>query len=142
MILSTIFGNIPKNMPKTCKQKGCSYPVFGGGYCSRHQYLRLDKLIKPPRPKPSIKKFSNKTRKQVAQYMELRDIFLKDFPLCAANLIGCTKIATDIHHMQGRGINLLKTDTWIAVCRNCHNWIESHPREAKELNLSQSRLNK
>ena len=25
---------------KECKEGNCSYPVFGGGYCSQHQYLR------------------------------------------------------------------------------------------------------
>jgi hypothetical protein len=26
------------------------------------------------------------------------------------------------------------------VCRNCHRWIEEHPKEAIELNLSQSKF--
>ena len=28
---------------KTCKHDGCSYPVFGGGYCRNHQWCRQDK---------------------------------------------------------------------------------------------------
>lgn len=129
-------------MPKTCKQKGCSSYVFGGGYCQRHQYMRLDKIIKPPRQRTPIKKFSDKTRKLIAKYTDLRAIFLKDHPLCQANLTSCTKIATDVHHMKGRGKFLLDVLTWLSVCRNCHHWIEEHPEEAKQLNLSQSRLNK
>lgn len=31
---------------KICKSKGCNWPVFGGGYCKLHQYLRLDKPSK------------------------------------------------------------------------------------------------
>ena len=27
---------------KTCKKPGCDRPVFGGGYCKYHQYLRKD----------------------------------------------------------------------------------------------------
>jgi hypothetical protein len=43
--------------------------------------------------------------------------------------------------MKGRIGNLL-TDTshFLAVCRQCHSWIEEHPTEAKELGFSKSRL--
>lgn len=34
-------------MPKQCKAEGCSYNVFGKGYCVKHQYLRTDKKPKP-----------------------------------------------------------------------------------------------
>ena len=31
------------SVKKKCKADGCSYPVFGKGYCKIHQYLRTDK---------------------------------------------------------------------------------------------------
>lgn len=31
---------------KTCKASKCAYPVFGGEYCQRHQWLRTDKKPK------------------------------------------------------------------------------------------------
>lgn len=34
-------------MSKICNKDGCSYNVFGGGYCKSHQYLRADKKQKP-----------------------------------------------------------------------------------------------
>jgi hypothetical protein len=34
-------------MAKTCKYPGCTYPVFGGGYCRAHQWKRTDKKPKP-----------------------------------------------------------------------------------------------
>ena len=40
----------------------------------------------------------------------------------------------------GRGENHLRIATWLPVCRTCHTWIELHPIEAKELNLSETRL--
>jgi len=43
--------------------------------------------------------------------------------------------------MEGRGENHNKISTWLAVCRNCHRWIEENPVEAKELGFSRSRLN-
>jgi len=30
---------------KQCKKEGCYNNIFGGGYCSSHQYLRTDKKI-------------------------------------------------------------------------------------------------
>jgi hypothetical protein len=41
--------------------------------------------------------------------------------------------------MKGRGKYHLDTSTWLSVCRNCHDWIEKNPEEAKELGYSQSR---
>lgn len=61
-------------------------------------------------------------------------------PMCQAKLIGCSGEATDVHHKAGRGENLLKISTWIAVCRSCHTYIETNPAEAKEMGLSMSRL--
>jgi hypothetical protein len=128
-------------MPKTCKHQNCSNFVFSKSYCKFHQYIIADKTIKPKKQKP-IKKFSAKMRIKVAEYSELRKEFLAQEPLCRAKLEGCTKIATDIHHMQGRGKNLLNISTWAPVCRNCHRFIEENPKKAKELNFSQSRIKK
>lgn len=44
--------------------------------------------------------------------------------------------ATDIHHRKGRvGGWLNATETWLAVCREAHNWIHNHPKEARQLGL-------
>lgn len=75
-------------------------------------------------------------------YSKLRLAFLVVHSICQAKLIGCTGKATDVHHKAGRGENHLKISTWLAVCRNCHKWIEENPTEAKDLELSKSRLNK
>ena len=32
-------------MAKECQLESCTFAVFGGGYCLRHQYLRTDKSI-------------------------------------------------------------------------------------------------
>jgi hypothetical protein len=45
--------------------------------------------------------------------------------------------------MKGRsGELLMDSRFFVAVCRNCHEWIENHPVEAKELGYSISRLAK
>jgi hypothetical protein len=126
-------------MPKICK--ACSNNVFGGGYCKNHQYMRTDK--KPPKPKEQkpIKQVSNKQAIKNQQYSKERKLFLAENPLCKANLPNCTKIATDVHHKRGRGEFFLKQETWIGLCRTCHNRVEENPDEAKQLGLSESRLN-
>ena len=59
--------------------------------------------------------------------------------MCQAKIFECTLKATDIHHKQGRGKYHLDTSTWLSVCRNCHNYIEHHPEEAKELGYTSIR---
>lgn len=112
---------------KSCKHPTCS------GECRR-----------PPKPKPRrkrIARFSKKRAKQERSYTVLRKEFLEAHPECEAKLKMCRGEATDVHHMAGRvGENLLDTDSWIALCRPCHLWLESHPVAAKQLGLSESRL--
>lgn len=73
-------------------------------------------------------------------YTKLRGVFLQKYPMCQASLPGCTKVSTDVHHKQGRGINHNNVDTWLSVCRSCHTWIEENPIEAEELGFSNKRL--
>ena len=80
-------------------------------------------------------------RETLDEYSKLRSAFLVIHSKCQAKLLGCTGEATDVHHKAGRGDNHLKISTWLAVCRNCHQWIELNPTEAKELGFSETRLN-
>ena len=75
------------------------------------------------------------------EYGRKRKAFLALFSTCQANLVDCTGQATEVHHKAGRGSNHNKIGTWLAVCRNCHKFIEEHPEDAKHLGLSKSRLN-
>ena len=89
-----------------------------------------------------IPKISSKKAKLDKVYSVLREQFIKQHPVCQANLNGCTLSATDIHHTKGRGEYYLDSPNWITVCRACHNHIELNPTEAKILGLSQDRLSK
>ena len=83
---------------------------------------------------------SSKKKALDRAYSSLRKTFLQNNPLCQCKGKDCTRIATEVHHMRGRGEYYLALDTWLAVCRFCHNWIENNPKEAKKLNFSMSRL--
>lgn len=127
-------------MPKKCKNENCKNPVFGGGYCKYHQFLR----DKPPKKKPAkkhIPRTTEKRRKESEIYNQLRIDFLRDHPLCEARCIGeCTRYATEVHHKKGRGKYFLQIDTWLAICPACHHWVTENSREAILLGLSLSRL--
>ncbi len=86
-----------------------------------------------------MRKVSKKLARQNNSYSKLRKEFFKDKMLCQAAIHKCGLKATDVHHMKGRGKYHLDVSTWLAVCRNCHNWIEEHPIDAIELGYSLKR---
>lgn len=92
----------------------------------------------PPKP---VNKVSKKKKQEDQEYSRLRNIYLESSPYCEAKLPGCAGVASEIHHKAGRGLSYLEISTWIGLCRSCHQWIELHPIEAKELGFSVSRLN-
>lgn len=97
-------------------------------------------LAKSPRPKKQPKRIpamSAKRKKEAAIYSKKRKAFLAKWPACQALIATvCFERATDIHHMEGRlKGNYLNESTWLPVCRDCHNWIHSHPTLARTLGL-------
>lgn len=107
--------------------------------CWSKQFKGLSSTKKPTAKKP-LSPRSSKQAKLDALYSVLREQFLKRKPYCEAHLPGCQINATDVHHTKGRTGALLLDDTqFLAVCRLCHGYIETHPKEAKLLNLSKSR---
>ncbi len=40
--------------------------------------------------------------------------------------------STDVHHKDKRGKNLNEVDTWLSVCRTCHDKIHREPSWARE----------
>lgn len=45
----------------------------------------------------------------------------------------CMKAKTsDVHHTKGRGRFYMDVDTWLSVCRSCHDKIHKEPKWARE----------
>lgn len=86
-----------------------------------------------------IRKVSKKKSKEDREYSKLRKDYLSKNPMCHAVIHECMQHATEVHHKKGRGIYYLDIATWLPVCRNCHQYIELHPIEAKELGFSEKR---
>jgi len=125
---------------------GCGEQQFiwkndgGKRYCKRCWSAHTQPK-KPTAGKKHIPPISQKREVLNAVYSVLRIKFLKEHTMCQAHLSGCTQSSTDVHHKKGRiGEFLLEVKYWLAVCRHCHDWIETHPEEAKEKGLSKNRL--
>jgi hypothetical protein len=89
-----------------------------------------------------IERNSQKTKSKLEIYYLLRPIYLLFFPDCGINLPGCTRIATEIHHKQGRGRYLLAVFTWVSACRRCHDEVGVHSCQAIKDGHSLSRVKK
>lgn len=123
-----------------CLFPNCQRHPQSNGYCIGHRIYSNSVSVKPAKP---IEKRSEKQKAVISELKKLYKIFLAKNPKCKANLSGCTKQATEVHHAKGRvGANATDAKTFIALCHSCHRWVEENPEQAKELGLSKSRLKK
>lgn len=92
----------------------------------------IKRTAKPLRRTP-LARVSKKRRKENREYLRLREGFMASHPhceVCVPNI--CQHRSTDVHHAQGRGINLCNVNSWVSVCRPCHEHIHQHPSWARE----------
>jgi hypothetical protein len=122
---------IKKNLKEcvNCKKLKVIWKSHKGLKYCKYCWYKINK------PKTKIQKVSTVKKELDIIYSKLRKQYLEEHPLCEAHLKGCKNYATDIHHIKGRGINYLKTETWIALCRNCHDYCHLNPKEAKKLKM-------
>ena len=94
---------------------------------------------------------SKRRQRESKEYSKLRKEFLAQRPICEAHMFVFpadghyttdfehmiyTESSTDVHHTAGRHKgNYLNRDTWLAVCRDCHDWIHKNPKQAEEMGL-------
>jgi hypothetical protein len=111
----------------------------------------LERKPAGPKSKKRIPRMGKKRQGEARVYAKKRKAFLEEKPMCEAHatiivyeegavglLYGTVKAqSTDVHHCAKRGRNYLKTDTWMAVCRSCHDWIHGHPKISRDLGLLQ-----
>jgi hypothetical protein len=95
--------------------------------------------------KPTIKSakpIAPRSQKRLLEeriYSVKRKVFLQNHSMCEAHIQGiCTGLATECHHKySGKDRNQYFVDetTWVAICRNCHNWIHANSKNAREIGL-------
>lgn len=121
------------NAPGYCSEPGCDRPAGRTGKCEACEQIARDKLKKKNRPQKERaylqrggppKKISEKRQEEMKDYSTLRKQYLKENPVCEANLRECTGMAEEIHHKAKRGANYLNVETFMAVCKPCHKIIE------------------
>ena len=106
-------------------------------YCWSSHFVTVNaKSSKPTYRKPLANR-SVKRAKQEREYLKVRKSFLLSSQSCQAHLPNiCSRQVTDLHHMKGRIGDLLTDPTFfLALCRPCHDWIHTHPKDARELDL-------
>jgi hypothetical protein len=115
----------------------------GNKYCKDCWYN--SQTTKTPSNKKPIKPKSDKKDVLDVLYSKMRKEFLNEpkNATCRAKLPGCMgqfKENLTVHHTKGRGLYYLDKTTWIPLCLSCHEWVETHPKEAREMNLSLTKL--
>jgi hypothetical protein len=76
-----------------------------------------------------LKRVSKKHQAELVIYRKLRAEYLKNHPTCA--FVGCIRNSTDVHHVCKRGKNLNNVETWRALCRECHMYVENNKSWAR-----------
>lgn len=88
-----------------------------------------------------INRRSDKRKMEDKEFVRVKAEALKAHPVC--QFPGCEKKSVDVHHTEGRvGKNYLNKKKMKALCRGHHVFVELNPKMAKQMNLSNSRLNK
>jgi hypothetical protein len=78
-----------------------------------------------------VKKMTQKKADELAKYPGLKRQYIAVHPICEVVLTGCTFNSIQIHHCSISAKNFLNTDTWLAVCPNCHKFVEDMPAEKR-----------
>jgi len=107
-----------------CSIPDCEKLPERNGICATHnRWARKAerKALQPPKKKKAIKPRSDKRKAQEKEYGPMRAKQLEAHPYCQAKLVGCTGMALECHHAEGRiGDNYLKESSFISVCPACH----------------------
>ena len=126
-----------KSSPKACKTCWAKYKSSESSSSPKPYNLQQkdESVLK------RIKSVSDKKLIELAEYRIVRDIYLKDHPICEFYTCDCREV--ELHHAKGRVGSLLTDIRYFkSLCREHHIFIEKNPVLAKEMGLSLSRLDK
>lgn len=131
-----------KKICSKCNLESFIWSSRGGEkLCKKCSTTGVD-MKKPTTKAKPIAPRSQKRSKEEKLYSAKRVLFLLDFSMCQANIQGvCKGQATEVHHKKGRiGNDLLDETNWLALCHNCHEYIENHREFAMEKGYSIKRI--
>ena len=113
----------------------CTFPLCKreatiGQYCYDHNRLMgKSSPQKKSEVKKPINKVSGKMKDTKAELKKKYTAFLKNKPFCDIKSPECTKVATAVNHIKGRGKNfILNEQFWEPCCPQCNSYIEQFPK--------------
>lgn len=111
-----------------------SMPTSRGG--AQNKLVRRTGLH---RKKP-MRRASKQRAAEYATYRSLKNYFLSQRSYCEmpseTGAPTCLRTATQVHHIKGRSGALLCDTRWfMAVCQECHDYIENHKKWARQKKL-------
>lgn len=123
-------------------------PLKRKGQFKRRRYWQTGEGKQLKRGK-GINAVAPRKRGELNLYRKEAKEFLAHYPLCQACpvLVGaeiypapagalCQNPTSEVHHKAGRVGNMLRNQAyWLAVCRDCHNWIHGNGKTAEALGL-------
>lgn len=131
-----------KKICSKCNLESFIWTSRGGEkLCKKCSTTGVD-MKKPTTKAKPIAPRSQKRSKEEKLYSAKRVLFLLEFPMCQANIQGvCKGQATEVHHKKGRiGNDLLDETNWLALCHNCHEYVENNREFAMEKGYSIKRI--
>lgn len=103
--------------------------------------LVAEKEVLTKKKSTRINEFSPHRQKLDAIYSILRREWMPHNNTCVAHFAGCTRKATEVHHMYKRsGFWLIIVKLWMPLCRSCHRRATKNSKEAIDVGVSVSRL--
>lgn len=120
------------------KDNGDYFMAYPNG---NYESFSPDELKPATKQRMAISKVSENKKAEDKVYASIRKVFLDNHKVCEAKILRCLNQSTEVHHKKGRvGKNYLDVHTFLALCSNCHRWIETHPESSKEHGYSIDRL--
>ena len=113
--------------------------IFSKGRCTQcaKVFSFFNRKNAPQRTKTVLKygKINPESVKQKNinfEYFKVRKMFMAEHKICQVKVEGCTRVSMECHQATGRnGQRTTWVKYFVAVCRNCHNWIHNNPIEAE-----------
>lgn len=121
-------------------------PLFSHGGTSRLNDYVIKASEFPDKKEKGLKRtkirqVSKKQGIRLKEYSQIKAMYLASHHNCEFK--GCWELSNEVHHKAGKTGKLLFDGRYfMAVCRDHHIWIETHPKESKELGYSVTRLDK
>lgn len=85
--------------------------------------------MKRTAPKPISKKHARELRKAAP----IRRAYLAEHPWCQIRVDGCEGKSVEVQERlsRARGGSITAEENLLSVCRSCHSWATTHPKEAE-----------